>query len=147
MTDHGPKGFADVEHRGFVPLTFTDGDTSVERDGVKGAPHGFNGCIVGGVFVPLAPPCSTGDGGLVNGFEEVVSKVSGCAHNKKQPRRMNEPNGRKDWLHPVPLRAPNILRGLAVPVANMRGWQGSGQAVDPLCLSSTRRPSITAVGY
>ena len=117
MTHHGPEGFADVEHRGFVPLTFTDGDTSVERHGVKGAPHGFHGCIVGGVFVSFSSPCSAGNGGLVNGFEEVVSKVGGGAHGPKEPRRMNEPNGWEGWFAPLP-RGP-FLHG--APVQQRRG--------------------------
>ena len=93
LTHHRAEFFANVQHRGIVSFTFADGNSSVKRHGVEGAPHGFNRSIVSSVFVALPSPACGGDGCLVDGFDEVVCKVADDAHRWLESRERHQVNG------------------------------------------------------
>jgi len=56
--------FADVKHRRFVALAFTDDDDAVHLERVHGLAHGFDGDFVGFVAITEAHGAGGGDGGV-----------------------------------------------------------------------------------
>jgi hypothetical protein len=55
----GTDVFADIQHRGFINLTFTDHDPAINIHPVEHNAHGIDGGTVGGVFVAASQPFIT----------------------------------------------------------------------------------------
>ncbi len=62
---------ADVQHRRFIALAFTDDDGAVNRDGVHFTAHRLDGHLVRSVAVALAHGVGAGHGGLFGDAKEL----------------------------------------------------------------------------
>ena len=67
--------FADVQHRGFVALTFADDDCAVDRHTVHYPPHRLHSDLIGLVAVALPHRMRAGDRRLFDDPEEFQRKI------------------------------------------------------------------------
>src|SRR5262249_41654506 len=89
---------ADVEHGGFVALTFADGHGAADANRVEGLAHGVDGGLIAGLLVAAAHDPGAGESGSFRDANDLECQVA--IH--RYP-----PAGRTSWARPAPVtRAP-----------------------------------------